>query len=237
MGSVAVQWPLPSSRRMTLPPILRSLPLRAALAGALACALPFATTAVPAFAAAQASASSRLDQVVAALRGITTMKADFIQTDRSGQSVNGQLTLKRPGRIRFAYDDANMLIVANGSSLTLVDYDVQQKERWPISDSPLGALLDPNRDVKRYGKLMPTADPDVVSVEVADPKRPEYGRMTLIFVRDRAAPGGLELASWVALDAQNRRTTVRLSNHRYGVTVPDSAFNYRDPRRSSRRPR
>jgi hypothetical protein len=29
---------------------------------------------------------------------------------------------------------------------------------------------------------------------------------------------------------------VRLSNHRYGVAVPNSAFTFRDPRRSSRRP-
>jgi len=40
----------------------------------------------------------------------------------------------------------------------------------------------------------------------------------------------------VALDAQNKRTTVRLSNQRYGMSVADSTFNYRDPRRTTRRP-
>ena len=49
---------------------------------------------------------------------------------------------------------------------------------------------------------MPTANPDVISVEVKDPEKPEYGTITLIFVQDAGAPGGLELASWVALDAQ-----------------------------------
>ena len=76
---------------------------------------------------------------------------------------------------------------------------------------------------------------NVVSVEVRDTKHPEYGVITLIFVRDPSAPGGLELSSWVALDAQNKRTTVRLSNQRYGVAVPDSAFNFRDPRSRARR--
>ena len=179
----------------------------------------------------------RIDQVVSALRGIGTMKADFVQTDRNGQSVRGVLTLKNPGRIRFEYEKGvNMLVVSNGRSLTLVDYDVNQVQRWPISNSPLGALLDPNRDVKRYGKLLPTANPNVLSIEVKDTRKPEYGTITLVFVRDAAAPGGLELASWVALDAQNKRTTVRLSNQRYGVSVADSAFTYRDPRRTSRRP-
>ncbi len=210
--------------------------LRVAVAGALALALP-ATLAVSA-APVAAQSGDKLDQAVAALRGISTMRADFTQTDRSGQTIGGTLTLKSPGRIRFEYgDDANMLIVSNGKSLTLVDYEVNQVERWPIGNSPLGALLDPKRDVKRYGRLVPTSNPNVISIEVKDPKKPEYGTMTLIFVRDASAPGGLELNSWVALDAQNKRTTVRLSNQRYGVPVADSAFTYRDPRTTSRRPR
>lgn len=60
--------------------------------------------------------------------------------------------------------------------------------------------------------------------------------ITLIFVRDAAAPGGLRLTNWVALDAQNNRTRVNLSNQRYGVSVPDSTFTFKDPRRSTRRP-
>ena len=213
-----------------------TVPLRVVMIGALALAVPAALAVSAAPVAAQSG--DKLDQAVAALRGISTMRADFTQTDRGGQTIGGTLTLKSPGRIRFEYgDDANMLIVSNGKSLTLVDYEVNQVERWPIGNSPLGALLDPNRDVKRYGRLVPTSNPNVISIEVKDPKKPEYGTMTLIFVRDASAPGGLELNSWVALDAQNKRTTVRLSNQRYGVSVPDSAFTYRDPRTTSRRPR
>jgi outer membrane lipoprotein-sorting protein len=212
---------------------LTVIPLRAAMAGALALAVP-AALAIPA--APAAAQSDRLDQVVAALRGISTMKASFVQTDRNSQRVSGTLTLKRPGRIRFEYEpSARMLVVSNGRRLTLVDYEVNQVQSWPIGNSPLGALLDPNRDVKRYGKLMPTANPNVISVEVKDSNKPEYGTITLIFVRDGSAPGGLELASWVALDAQNKRTRVDLSNHRYGMSVADSAFTYRDPRRTTGR--
>ena len=210
-------------------------PLRAALAGALAFAFPIAIVA-PQSAVAQ-NASSDLDQVVGALRAIGTMNANFTQTDRRGRTVRGVLTLKRPGKIRFEYEkSANMLIVSNGSRLTMIDYEVNQVQSWPISNSPLGALLDPKRDVKKYGRLVPTGNPNVLSIAVKDPKRPEYGVITLIFVKDPSAPGGLELASWVALDAQNQRTTVRLSNQQYGVGVSDSAFTYRDPRRSGRRP-
>ena len=210
-------------------------PMRAALAGALALAAPAALLAP---ATPVEAAAGDLDKAVAALRGISTMKADFTQTDRRGRTVSGEMTLKRPGKIRFQYEDGvPLLLVSNGKSFTMVDYEVNQVERWPISDSPLGALLDPNRDVKRFGKLLPTDHSDVISVEVRDPNKPQFGVITLIFTRNASAPGGLQLTNWVALDAQNHRTTVRLRNHRYGVSVADSAFTYQDPRRSTRRPR
>ncbi len=210
-------------------------PLRAAMAGALAVAAPAALITMP---TPVAAAEGDLDRAVAALRGISTMKADFTQTDRKGQTVSGEMTLKRPGKIRFQYEDGvPLLLVSNGQSFTMIDYEVNQVERWPISESPLGALLDPNRDVKKYGKLVSTDHPGVISVEVRDPNKPQFGVITLIFTRDSSAPGGLELTNWVALDAQNNRTTVRLRNHRYGISVPDSAFTYKDPRRSTRRPR
>ena len=207
---------------------------RPAMAGMLALAIPAALVA-PALPVAAAT-DARLDQAVAALRGISTLRANFTQTDRNGQRVKGVLSLKQPGKIRFEYEKGvNMLIVGNGSSLTMIDYDVRQVQRWPIKNSPLGALLDPKRDVAKFGKLQPTSSPDVISIEVKDTKKPEYGVITLIFVKNAAAPGGLELASWVALDSQNQRTTVRLTDHRYGVAISDSTFKYKDPRTTARR--
>jgi len=186
---------------------------------------------------AAAQSASELDRVVGALRAIETMRADFTQTDRQGNTVRGVMTLKRPGKIRFDYGkDADFLVISNGKSLYMIDYAVNQVERWPIGNSPLGALFDPDRDVKRYGKLVPTRDANVVSVEVRDPKKPEFGMMTMIFVRNPSAPGGLQLTHWVALDAQNNRTRVQLSNQQYGVPVADSTFTFRDPRASARRP-
>lgn len=208
-------------------------PIRAVAAAALAVGMPAASFLA---AAPVAAAATELDSAVAALRSISTLKADFIQTDRSGQRVSGVVTLKQPGKIRFQYEKGvPLLIVADGNALTMIDYEVNQVQRWPIKNSPLGALLDPKRDVARFGTLKPTGNPDVISVEVRDPKKPEYGMLTLIFIKDAGAPGGWELSSWVALDSQNNRTTVRLSNQQYGVAVADSTFRYRDPRPTGRR--
>lgn len=178
---------------------------------------------------------AQLTEAVAALRGISTMRANFTQTDRNGQSMTGVITLQRPGKIRFQYAPGiPLLVVSDGSALTMVDYEVKQVQRWPIRNSPLGVLLDPTRDVTRYGKLQPTNDPNVIAVEVRDRAHPEFGVITLVFVRKASAPGGLELTSWVALDSQNKRTTVRLSGHQYGVAVPANTFRYNDPRPTRR---
>lgn len=56
----------------------------------------------------------------------------------------------------------------------------------------------------------------------------------MIFKRDAASPAGLQLYGWVALDSQNNRTAVKLSNQRYGVPVADSAFRWIDPRPKGR---
>ena len=214
--------------------IFKNRPVASALALALGFGVPATFYAAP---APVEAAAGDLDQAVAALRGISTMKANFVQTDRNGQAVSGVMTLKRPGKIRFEYEKSvPLLVVSNGKSMYMIDYEVNQVQRWPIKNSPLGAMLDPSRDVKKYGKLVPTGHSDVVSIEVRDPKRPEFGVITLIFARDASAPGGLRLTHWVALDSQNHRTTVRLSNNRYGVSVADSAFTFKDPRRTSRRP-
>lgn len=182
-----------------------------------------------------AQSSSALSSVQAHLKSTSSMTADFVQTDRNGQRLSGKLTLKRPGKIRFQYQkDVPLLIVGDGSRLTMIDYQVRQVQSWPVKNSPLGALLDPDRDLTQYAKLLPTSSNDVLSIEVKDPKRPEYGTITMVLTRDGSAPGGLRLRGWVALDSQNNRTRIDLSNQKFNVAVADSAFKWTDPRPNRR---
>lgn len=184
---------------------------------------------------AVAQSSTTLASVQSHLKSTTSMTADFVQTDRNGQRLSGKLTLKRPGKIRFQYQkDVPLLIVGNGSSLTMIDYEVRQVQRWPVKNSPLGALLDPDRDLTKYARVIPTGSNDVLSVEVKDGKRPEYGTITMVFVRDGSAPAGLRLRGWVALDSQNNRTRIDLTNQKFNVAVADSAFRWTDPRPNRR---
>ena len=199
----------------------------------LAFAIPLAA-ALAAPAAVVAQGGSSLAQVSSHLRAVDTMTANFSQSDRRGV-LNGTITLKRPGKIRFQYQKGvPLLIVGDGKALNVIDYQVRQVQRWPIGNSPLGILLDPNKDITRIAKVIQDT-PQALVVQARDPKRREYGTITINFTKSGSAPGGLLLQGWTMLDAQNNRTTVRLSNQRFNVAIADNALRWTDPRRQGPR--
>lgn len=196
-------------------------------------AAPLAVTAAisVAPAAALAQPADPLAQVSAHLRAVNTMTATFAQTDRNGKTLTGTLTLKRPGRIRFEYQKGvPLLVVGDGKALTMIDYQVKQVSRWPIGDSPLSVLLDPTKDLSKFATVVPGGDPNMLVIQGRDPKRPEFGTITIAFSRSASAPAGLLLRGWTVVDAQNNRSTIQLTDQRFNVDVSDQAFRWRDPR-------
>ena len=202
---------------------------------ALACAPLALTGASLALSAPAAAQQDALAQVQQHLRSVSTMRANFVETNRAGQSVRGEMYLKRPGRIRFQYqDDVNMLVVSDGRALTFIDYDVRQVQRWPIGDSPLAVLLNPDRDLSRFASVVSNSSGEL-RIRARDPEHPEYGTITINFRRSGSAPGGLLLTGWTVLDSQNNLTTIALSNQRFGMQIADRTFTYTDPRPRNRR--
>jgi outer membrane lipoprotein-sorting protein len=195
-------------------------------------AAPLSAAALIAPSAVSAQAASPLSQVTAHLRAVDTMTANFSQSGRNGQTLDGVLTMKRPGKVRFQYaKGVPMLIVGDGKALTMIDYDVKQVSRWPIGNSPLSVLLNPDKDLTRIAKVVRN-DARVLLISARDPKRPEFGTITISFAKVASAPAGLMLQGWTMRDAQNSRSTVKLSNQRFNVAVADTAFRYVDPRRA-----
>lgn len=183
-------------------------------------------------AAAVAKPSADMQMVKAHLQSVDSMTANFVQTDSKGRSLSGTLQLKRPGRIRFQYGHGvNVLLVADGRKLTFLDYDVGQKSSWDLNKTPLGVLLSSSPDLDRIARIVRSEDPNVVVVRAMDPSHNEYGKLILAFIRQASAPGGLMLYGWTAVDAQGKQTIVKLSNQRYNVAVPASAFTYAEPKK------
>jgi chaperone LolA len=187
-----------------------------------------APLAIVAAAAPVQAQTADLNKVQAHLSAVQSMTANFTQTDARGRSAAGTLQMKRPGKVRFQYGSGDLLMVANGSRLYFLDYTVGQKSSWALNQTPLGLLLSGNPDVKKFGRIMPSQDNRVVTVRAS---RAPYGTLILVFTRNASAPGGLSLFGWTAIDAQNKKTTVKLSNVRYNVAVPANAFTFAEPKK------
>jgi outer membrane lipoprotein-sorting protein len=182
---------------------------------------------------AAAAESPDLGMFRAHLAAVQTMTANFVQTDARGRAAAGTLQLKKPGRIRFQYGSGDLLLVANGGRLTFLDYQVGQKSSWALNKTPLGVLLSAVPNIKGNARVMPSNDPRVVVIRARDPSG--FGTLILAFLREPAAPGGLMLYGWTAVDAQNKKTTVKLTNQLYNVAVPDSAFAYAEPKKRGKK--
>ena len=177
---------------------------------------------------AAAAESPNLAKLKAHLTAVHTMTADFVQTDSKGRSAAGTLEIKRPGKVRFQYGSGDLLIVADGKRLYFLDYQVGQKSSWPLEKTPLGPLLSGSPDFEGKAQILPNSNTRIL---VARAKNTSYGQLTLAFLRDSNAPGGLQMYGWTAIDPQGHRTTVKLSNVRYNVAVPESAFTFREPKK------
>jgi outer membrane lipoprotein-sorting protein len=180
---------------------------------------------------AAAAESPDLARLKSHIGSVQTMSADFVQTDSRGRSAAGTLQLKRPGKVRFQYGSGDLLLVADGKTLAFLDYQVGQKNIYPLSKTPLGPLLSGSADFNGKAQILPSTDPRVV---VARAKNSSYGQLTLAFLRTGSAPGGLQMYGWTAIDPQGHRTTVKLSNVRYNVPVPESAFTYTQPNKRAK---
>ena len=192
---------------------------------------PIALVAVAAPVAA--AESPDLAKFGAHLAAVQSMTANFVQTDARGRAAAGTIQLKKPGRIRFQYGGGDLLLVANGGRLNFVDYQVGQKSSWALNKTPLGVLLSAVPNIKGNARVMPSNDPSVVVIRARDPS--QFGTLILAFLRTPAAPGGLMLYGWTAVDAQNKKTTVKLTNQRYNVAVPDSAFTFVEPKKRGKK--
>ena len=111
------------------------------------------------------------------------------------------MSLKRPGKIRFDYGrNANMLIVGDGRALTFIDYDARDVQRWPINDLAVGAAQS-RQDLSRFARVT-RDDAQVLMIEARDPRRREFGTITIAFAKAPGAPAGLTLQGWNVRDAR-----------------------------------
>lgn len=172
----------------------------------------------PALSAEDLEAVGRAER---ALDLVREMKADFVQIGPNGEAARGTFYLDRPGRLRFEYDaPAPYLIIADRVWLVLIDRELQQVNRWPIFDTPLGVLLADNIDLRDRVEVVQVDEyPGALAVTVRDRGAGEEGLLTLVFEKP-----SMRLFQWHVRDATGGITTVSLTNQDYDPDLNAGLF-------------
>jgi outer membrane lipoprotein-sorting protein len=159
------------------------------------------------------------------LNRIKTLQARFVQVSSNGAYAEGQVHVRRPGRMRFEYDPPHpILIIADGINLLYYDRELKQATFIPLWETPLWFLIRKRVDLSGSIEVTDVSlATGVVRITVREKGADEVGAVTLTFSDQPFA-----LRSWEVTDAQGVTTRVSLLDPVYGRKAPDKLFDYGD---------
>ena len=165
-------------------------------------------------------------QVESYLNSIKTLSARFLQVDSDGNVTNGRFYLRRPGRLRFEYDDPSpLLIVADGIWLILHDRELGQVSRYPLFETPLGALVDEPVNLREKVEVVRVEQGlGVLRIMVVDRANPDEGWIDITFTEPP-----LILRQWKVRDAQGGTIELSLTDIRVNQKLDPNLFFFEDP--------
>lgn len=152
----------------------------------------------------------KISGATAYLESLSGAQGRFVQTDAKGKVTSGAFWLKKPGKIRFAYDAPfSQIVVSDGKNVSVYDPRLQSIDRYPLGLTPLSLFL--SRQIRldkgvEITEFVTTKEGFLITAK--DKKREAEGSITLAF--RQAANGALTLMQWTVTDGQNRRTTVHI---------------------------
>jgi len=165
-------------------------------------------------------------QVESYLNSIKTLSARFLQVDSDGNVTKGRFYLRRPGRLRFEYDDPSpLLIVADGIWLILHDRELGQVSRYPLFETPLGALVDEPVNLREKVEVVRVEQAlGVLRIMVVDRANPDDGWIDITFTEPP-----LILRQWKVRDAQGSTIELSLTDIRVNQNLDPNLFFFEDP--------
>lgn len=208
--------PFTALRRKLLPCLCLALTLMAVTVKSTLAGVPAPGTA----------AAAQVAEVEAYLSSMTSLRADFVQLEPSGNSSSGNLYYLRPDKMRLDYDAPNpVLIVANGWQVVYHDRKLDQVSHLLTNQTPLGFLL--KKKVKLSGDVTVTNVQEQngeIVLTLIQTDEPELGTVELAFAKQP-----LELRRWAVTDAQGLTTYILLERTEIGAKIDDKLFLLCDP--------
>ncbi len=164
---------------------------------------------------------SDLDKVSAYLNSFRSLRAGFDQIGPDGGVEQGEVFLQKPGQIRFEYRPPSpILIVATGGSVYVKNARLNTVDRYDLSQTPLGLLLNDRVDLKTNKAVIGVAEQDgAIIVRARTSTNRSNANITLIF-----STPGIELRQWTVRDDQGGNTVVALQNLQLRASLAPALF-------------
>ena len=162
-----------------------------------------------------------LDKVSAYLNAFQSLKAGFVQIGPEGGLDQGEVSIQKPGQIRFEYRPPSpILIVATGGSVYVKNSRLNTRDQYDLSDTPLGLLLNSRVDLKTNKAVIGVSEQNgAIVVRARTTANRNDSNITLIF-----STPGIELRQWTVRDNQGGNTTVALQNLQPGASIDPALF-------------
>lgn len=182
--------------------------------GSASAAATFA--AAPSFAASSHDAQAIVDRFTSA----PTMTGRFVQFSPKGEMTEGTFSIRRPGNVRFDYDEPSALqVIADGRSVAVGNRKLRTWDLYPLSKTPLKLLLDTRIDLRDRRVTKVSGQDNLVAVTLADPKLFDKAYVQVMF--DERT---YELRQWTVVDSARKETSVVVHDVRTGIDLPASTF-------------
>jgi outer membrane lipoprotein-sorting protein len=164
---------------------------------------------------------AELDRVSAYLNGVTTLKGDFVQLDPNGGLEQGSFSISKPGKMRFAYRlPAPTLIVSDGRTVAVANYQLNTVDRYTLSDTPLDLILGDKIDLSHNKSVIGIShDGGNLVVNARTSNNRSQANIAIVF-----AESELELREWTVIDNQGQKTTTALRDVVAGTPLDPALF-------------
>ena len=156
---------------------------------------------------------------------VPTMAGEFVQFGPNGEQTGGQFLIKRPGKIRFNYENPSPItVVSNGRTLEVKNKKLKTSSYYPLKKTPLSLLLSNKIKINDKSIRKVEATKDITTVVMGDKKIFGDSQITLLF-----DPKTQDLRQWTIKDAQGKETSVMIFNVRKNVKISNTKFAVNKP--------
>ena len=153
-------------------------------------------------------------------RTVPTMTGEFVQFGPNGEQTAGTFLIKRPGKIRFDYEDPSpIMVVSNGKTLAVNNKKLKTWNYYPLSKTPLSLLLSNQIKINDKSIRKVETSDDITTVVMGDKNIFGDSEITLLF-----DPASQDLRQWTIKDSQGKETSVMIFNVEKNVQIPSTTF-------------